>query len=288
MSEIYNKGIFGAICGDIIGSSYESAGYQTKDLDFELFTPFSRFTDDTVMTCAVAQWLLDDPKHRHKTLVEKMQWLGQEFRNRGYGTMFGQWLDSDNPQPYGSIGNGSAMRVSPCGFYAKTLDEALNLAQISAEVTHNSVEGIAGAQAVAATIFMLRQGKWVDIISNYLSDNFGYNMDRTSEEIASTYQFDVTCKGSVPEAIICALEVAKLKDMAGAPYPMTPRHYIKAVRSAVALGGDADTQAAIAGGIMGALTRVPDDIAERVSEEILDPLLLDIVEDFNRMMLTKS
>ena len=287
MKEYYNRGIFGSVCGDIIGSSYESAGYQTKDWDFELFTPFSRFTDDTVMTCAVAKWLLEDPKHTHRSLVEQMQWLGQEFRNRGYGSMFGQWLDSDNPQPYESIGNGSAMRVSPVGFYASTLDEALELAQISAEVTHNSDEGIAGAQAVAATIFMLRQNMWVDNIYEYLSDTFGYDMNRTSEEIASTYQFDVTCAGSVPEAIICALEVADMKDKAGAPYPITPRHYVKAIRNAVSLGGDADTQAAIAGGIMGALTRVPDDIAERVSEDILDPLLLDIIDDFNRMVYSR-
>ena len=148
-----NKGIIGAVCGDIIGSAYEF--HKTKDYWFKLFTPQSKFTDDTVMTCAVAEWLMDDPKHSHKKLVEIMHRYGEEYPHRGYGGMFKQWLENKWTEPYNSFGNGSAMRVSPVGYYAKSLEEALQLAQISAEVTHNHPEGIIGAQAVAATIFLL-------------------------------------------------------------------------------------------------------------------------------------
>ena len=135
-----NKGIIGAVCGDIIGSAYEF--HKTKDMNFKLFTPRSKFTDDTVMTCAVAEWLVDDPRHTHEQLVKIMHRYGDEFPHRGYGGMFGRWLEGHLTAPYNSFGNGSAMRVSPCGYYAKTLEEALELAQISAEVTHNHPEGL--------------------------------------------------------------------------------------------------------------------------------------------------
>ena len=163
-----NKGIIGAVCGDIIGSAYEF--HKTKDMNFKLFTPRSKFTDDTVMTCAVAEWLVDDPRHTHEQLVKIMHRYGDEFPHRGYGGMFGRWLEGHLTAPYNSFGNGSAMRVSPCGYYAKTLEEALELAQISAEVTHNHPEGIIGAQAVAASIFLLRNDEWIEKGKKFLKE----------------------------------------------------------------------------------------------------------------------
>ena len=148
-----NKGIIGTVCGDIIGSVYEF--HKTKDMNFKLFTPQSKFTDDTVMTCAVAEWLVDDPKHSHEHLVKIMHRYGEEYPYAGYGGMFRRWLENKWTEPYNSFGNGSAMRVSPCGYYAQSLEEALRLAQISAEVTHSHPEGIIGAQAVAAMIYLI-------------------------------------------------------------------------------------------------------------------------------------
>ena len=185
-----NKGIIGAVCGDIIGSVYEF--HKTKDMDFKLFTPYSKFTDDTVMTCAVAEWLVDDPKHSHEELVKIMHRYGEEYPHSGYGGMFKRWLENKFTKPYNSFGNGSAMRVSPVGFYAKTFAEALQLAQISAEVTHSHPEGIIGAQAVAACIFLLRNNEQHKI-EDYLKDYCNYDMDQIRknwETIRRKYFFD--------------------------------------------------------------------------------------------------
>ncbi len=246
-----NKGIIGAVCGDIIGSAYEF--HKTKDMNFKLFTPRSKFTDDTVMTCAVAEWLVDDPRHTHEQLVKIMHRYGDEFPHRGYGGMFGRWLEGHLTAPYNSFGNGSAMRVSPCGYYAKTLEEALELAQISAEVTHNHPEGIIGAQAVAASIFLLRNDEWIE------------------SDICKFYTFDVTCQGSVPEAIYCAIKNIS-----------SPMGYEKTIREAVSLGGDADTQGAIAGGIAAAVCEVPDKILNECLDR-LEPPLADVIERFNEV-----
>ncbi len=145
------KGIIGAIAGDVIGSAYEFN--PTRDYNFELFTPKSTFTDDTVLTMANALWLLEDEQHTHERLVEIMLNLCNRYQDRGYGGRFARWISAKDPQPYNSFGNGSAMRVSPVGYYAQTLDDALSLAKISSEVTHNHPEGIKGAQATAAAIF---------------------------------------------------------------------------------------------------------------------------------------
>ena len=223
-----NKGIIGAVCGDIIGSIYEFNS--TKDPNFKLFTSQSTFTDDTVMTCAVAEWLIEDSKHSHEQLVKIMHRYGEEYPHRGYGGMFKQWLENKWTEPYNSFGNGSAMRVSPVGYYAKSLDEALQLAQISAEVTHNHPEGIIGAQAVAATIFLLRNGEWLEKGKKFLKEHCFYDLDEIEKnkvEIFRNYTFDVTCQGSVPEAIYCALP---------------PGDYEDSIRIAISLGGDADTQ----------------------------------------------
>ena len=263
-----NKGIIGAVCGDIIGSAYEF--HKTKDMNFKLFTPRSKFTDDTVMTCAVAEWLVEDPKHSHEQLVKIMHRYGEEYPHRGYGGMFRKWLENKWTEPYNSFGNGSAMRVSPVGYYAKSLNEALKLAQISAEVTHSHPEGIIGAQAVAATIFLLKNSEWVEKGKKFLKEYCFYDLDEIKKDwndIRHFYTFDVTCQGSVPEAIYCGIGYSFYED---------------SIRAAVSLGGDADTQAAIAGGISAAYSEIPNNILNECLDR-LEPPLVDVIERFNEV-----
>ena len=268
-----NKGIIGAVCGDIIGSAYEF--HKTKDMDFKLFTPQSTFTDDTVMTCAVAEWLMDDPKHSHEELVKIIHRYGEEYPHAGYGGMFRRWLANKWTEPYNSFGNGSAMRVSPCGYYAKSFEEALQLAQISAEVTHSHPEGIIGAQAVAACIFLLRNDE-PHKIKDYLKKYCFYDIEKMRnnwETIRRDYNFDVTCQGSVPEAIYCVLR-----------YINTPTEftYEAIIREAVSLGGDADTQGAIAGGIAAAVCEVPEYVLGECLDR-LEPPLVNVIDRFNEV-----
>jgi ADP-ribosylglycohydrolase len=254
------KGIIGAIAGDIIGSAYEFN--PTREYDFQLFTPHSTFTDDTVLTMANALWLLEDQEHTHERLVEIMRDLCNRYQWRGYGGRFAQWIVDKDPQPYNSYGNGSAMRVSPVGYYAQTLDEALNLAKVSAEVTHNHPEGIKGAQATAVAIFLARQGKKKDEIKSYIETEIGYDLSRTLEQIRPDYSFNELCQTTVPEAITCYLEGFGYEDV---------------VRLAVSLGADADTLAAIAGPIASAVWEVPNEISQpviaRLSEDFCTTLL---------------
>lgn len=254
------KGIIGAIAGDVIGSAYEFN--PTRDHDFELFTPKSSFTDDTVLTMANALWLIDDEQHTHEHLVEIMLDLCRRYPNRGYGGRFANWICDKDPQPYNSYGNGSAMRVSPVGYYAQSLEEALALAKVSAEVTHNHPEGIKGAQATAAAIFLARRGKSKQDIRDYVAQTFGYDLSRTLDEIRPTFTFDETCQRTVPEAITCFMEGKDYEDV---------------VRLSVALAGDADTIAAIAGSISSAVDEVPNGITQQViallSEEFCTTLL---------------
>ena len=254
------KGIIGAIAGDVIGSAYEFN--PTRDHDFELFTPKSTFTDDTVLTMANALWLLEDEQHTPERLVNIMLDMCRKYPDRGYGGRFARWIYDSNPQPYDSFGNGSAMRVSPVGYYANSLDEALALAKVSAEVTHNHPEGIKGAQVTAAAIFLARQGKTKQEIRDYVEKTFGYDLSRTLEEIRPTFTFDETCQHTVPEAITCFMEGKDYEDV---------------VRLSVALAGDADTIAAIAGSISSAIDEVPNEISQPViallSEEFCTTLL---------------
>ena len=254
------KGLIGAIAGDVIGSAYEFN--PTRDHNFDLFTPKSTFTDDTVLTMANALWLLEDPQHTHEKLISIMLDFCRKYPDRGYGGRFAHWIHDGDPQPYNSFGNGSAMRVSPVGYYANTLDEALELAQISAEVTHNHPEGIKGAQATAAAIFLARQGMTKHEIRDYVSQTFNYDLSRPLEEIRPTFTFDETCQRTVPEAITCFLEGKDYEDV---------------VRLSVALAGDADTIAAIAGSISSAVNDVPNEITQPVvallSEEFCTILL---------------
>ena len=264
------KGIIGAIAGDVIGSAYEFN--PTREYGFELFTPKSTFTDDTVLTMANAQWLLEDEQHSHETLVNIMQDLCHRYEWRGYGGRFVQWIVSSNPQPYGSFGNGSAMRVSPVGYYAQTLDEALELAKISAEVTHNHPEGIKGAQATAAAIFLARRGKTKQEIGKYVAETFNYDLSRTLEEIRPDYTFDETCQRTVPEAITCYMEGKDYEDV---------------VRLAVSLAADADTLAAIAGSIASATMDVPNEISQRVIS-LLSEEFCTLMLRFNEMVVKRE
>ena len=256
--------MLGAIIGDIVGSTREWNNIKRED--FELVPQDSRFTDDTVMTLAVAEWLMTDPTHGESSLVKCMQELGRKYPNAGYGGMFRRWLRTESPQPYGSFGNGSGMRVSPVGLYAQSLEEALELARISASVSHNHPEGIKGAQAVAACVYLQKEGKPKAEIKKYIEQTFGYDLNRTINEIRTYYTFDVSCQGSVPEAIIAFLEGNSFEEV---------------IRLAVSIGGDSDTIACMAGSIAACQYTVPDEIETRCKNILAkDKGLLELIELF--------
>ncbi|MGM9683587.1 MAG: ADP-ribosylglycohydrolase family protein [Eubacteriales bacterium] len=240
--------MLGAIIEDIVGSPYEFESDKTKD--FMLFSPHCRPTDDSIMTivvgCACVEADCYDEDEFKRKLVEKMRELGRLYRGAGYGGMFYRWLMSDPMQAYNSFGNGSAMRVSPTAYAVDTLEDVERLARWSAEVTHNHTEGVKGAQTVAAAIFFSRTGSSKDEIKQYIESKY-YDLDFTLNEIREGYSFDVTCQESVPQAIECFLEAEDYED---------------AIRNAVSLGGDADTQAAMAGAIAEAFFGTPDELQE--------------------------
>jgi len=238
--------MLGAIIGDIIGSRFESYNKRTKKTDFELFESGCKFTDDTVLTIAVADWLMRDPELQPATLVKIMQTYGRMYPRAGFSHATKAWLNSDNPLPYGSFTNGAAMRVSPIGWAFDSMEETLEAAQRSAEVSHNSEQGITAAQAVAAAIFMARHQATKAEIKNYIDQHFHYDLNHTIEEIRPKYDFDCSCEGSVPEAIMAFMD---------------GDDYESVIRLAVSLGGDSDTQACIAGGIAEAYYgNIPKDI----------------------------
>lgn len=256
-----NDILLGAIAGDVIGSRYEFCPVNT--VDFELFNgDSSRFTDDTVMTVANADWLLTGD-----SLLGVMQDYGNRYITAGYGGMFYQWLREYDPKPYNSFGNGSAMRVSPVGWAFDTLEETLHAAKQSAEVTHNHPEGIKGAQAVAAAIYLARTGQSKQAIKQYIEENFGYDLNRTCDEIRKTYRFDETCQGTVPESIIAFLESTD---------------YESAIRLTISLNGDADTMGAITGGIAEAYYKeIPPHIKEEVLKRLPDEFI-DVMKRFHK------
>lgn len=254
--------MLGAVVGDIVGSVYEFAN--TKSTLFDLITPWSKFTDDSVMTLAVAKWLMDDPTHSLLGLIGSMQELGSLYPNAGYGARFDGWLSEDNPQPYNSWGNGAGMRVSPVGLYAKTLDEALALAAVTAAVSHNHPEGVKGAQAIAASVFLCKEGWLKQDIKAYVEQTFFYDLDRSIADIRPTYVFDVSCQGSVPEAIIAFLEGNSFEEV---------------IRLAISLGGDSDTIGAMAGAIAACRYPIPKEMAERC-DAILSEDLREIKNRF--------
>jgi ADP-ribosylglycohydrolase len=250
--------MIGAIAGDIIGSIYEV--HNTNRVDFPLFVEGCTFTDDTVLTVAVADAILN-----HSDYGEKLREYFKLFPGRGYGAHFDKWAAHNSSKPYYSMGNGSAMRVSPVGFTFNTLDEVHREAQKSAEPTHNHPEGIKGAQATASSIFLARTGASKEEIKAYIEDNFAYDLNEPLDQIRTYYKHDETCPGSVPQAIRAFLESNDYED---------------AIRKAISIGGDSDTIACIAGGIAQAYyKKVPNAIIERV-KKILDQRLNNIVSEF--------
>ena len=235
--------MLGAIGGDIIGSVYEHRGIKTKE--FPLFDPLCRFTDDSVLTVAVAHAILTDTPY-----VEALRSIGRKYPRAGYGRSFVEWLMSKDAGPYGSWGNGAAMRVSPVGFAYHTEQEVLAQAERTAVVTHDHPEGVKGAQATALAVFLARTGAGKEGIRDTIGQRFGYDLNRSVDDIRPSYGFDVSCQGTVPEAIIAFLDSESYED---------------AVRNAVSLGGDSDTLACIAGGIAEAFYGgVPTDIRQRI------------------------
>jgi ADP-ribosylglycohydrolase len=219
--------MIGALAGDIIGSVYE--GHPIKTKEFSLFHPTCRFTDDSVLTIAVAQAILTDGDYRRRVWE-----IGRRHPNAGYGGTFIRWLHSSEPEPYNSWGNGSAMRVSPVGWAFDTIDTVLHEASRSAEISHNHPEGIKGAQAAALAVFLARTTRDKALIKREVATRFGYDLERSIDHIRPLYTFDVSCQGTVPEAVIAFLEADTYED---------------AVRNAISLGGDSDTLACITGAI---------------------------------------
>lgn len=253
--------MLGAIVGDIVGSIYERRNIKTKD--FPLFGSRCSFTDDTVMTCAVAEAVMNGGKR--EDFVKAMKKYGRLYPNVGYGGKFRAWLFSDGSAPYGSFGNGSAMRVSSCAWAAECdsvskaelPDRCRNLARLSAEVTHNHPEGVKGAVATADAIFLCRcyfgdssmeSSEKKRLIKEHIEREYGYDLSKTLDEIRPSYRFDVSCQGSVPQAITAFLESTDFED---------------AIRNAISIGGDSDTVAAITGSMAEAAYGIPDRIKEK-------------------------
>ena len=247
--------MIGSIVGDIVGSIYEQ--YPIKTTEFPLWQPECRFTDDTVLTVAVADTLLNQADY-----TDRFRAYYERFPRAGYGGSFHGWARSPAPEPYGSWGNGSAMRVGPVGWWFHSLEETLREAERSAAVTHNHPDGIAGAKAVAACIFLARHRADKQTIQKYVEETF-YALPASTDSIRPSYSFDISCSGTVPEAIVCALEAEDFET---------------AIRLAISLGGDSDTLACIAGSIAEALYGVPAPLAERA--------LLYLPESFTRILST--
>ena len=253
--------MYGAILGDIIGSPYEfDMGDKTKV--FPLFSLKSAFTDDTVMTIAVAEAFLKagkaKPEAIKEQLTERMRHYGRKYPYAGYGLRFGIWLMQENPKPYGSFGNGSAMRVSPVAWLFDDLETVRDMARLSAEVTHNHPEGIKGAEATAAAIFLARTGSTKAQIKAYIEKEFGYDLSRTCDEIRPGYHHVESCQETVPEAITAFLEGESFEDV---------------IRTAVSLGGDCDTLTCIAGSIAEGFYGVPEDLEEECRHRLPEDFL---------------
>jgi len=250
--------MIGAIAGDIIGSVYEHRPIKTKN--FPLFNDRCTFTDDTVLTVAVAEAILSGG-----TYVDSVRRLGRHYPYAGYGGSFSRWLHSDDSEPYNSWGNGSAMRVSPVGFAFSTENEVLRQARMTAEITHNHPEGIKGAQATALAIYLARTAHNKEAIRSRIKDLFAYDLDRTVDDIRPFYSFDISCQGTVPEAMVAFLDSNSYED---------------AVRNAISLGGDSDTLACITGGVAEAFYgTVPKKIRDKV-EELLSADLWEVTTAF--------
>ena len=256
--------MIGAIIGDIAGSRFEWRNIKSKD--FTLFTNACEPTDDSIMTLAVAQAIMNcngDYSRLENETVSCMQEYGRAYPNAGYGGRFHRWIFSRDPKPYNSYGNGAAMRVSPCGFAATTLEEATMLARAVTQVTHNHPESMKAAEAVASAIYLARMGKTLEEIKAHIAEHY-YSIDFSLDEIRPTYIFDVSCQGSVPQAFEAFFESTGFED---------------AIRNAISIGGDSDTIAAITGGMAEAYYGVPENIRTQAME-FLDEKLAGILKRF--------
>ena len=262
--------MYGAILGDIIGSPYEfDMGDKTKD--FPLFSEESQFTDDTVMTIAVAEAFMDAPDDENgirQRLIASMQKWGHRYPGAGYGVRFCSWLDSHDPQPYNSWGNGSAMRVSAVAWLFNDLDTVRRMARISAEVTHNHPEGIKGAEATASAIFLGRTGHSKAEIKAYIENEFHYCLSRTCDQIRPNYHHVESCQETVPEAITAFLEGNSFEDV---------------LRTAVSLGGDCDTLTCIAGSMAEGFYGVPEEL-KQICVNRLSTDLAEVLRRFRKMI----
>lgn len=261
--------MYGAIAGDMIGAPYEF-DMSPKVKEFPLFSTGSQFTDDSVMTVAVAEALMDTigqtDDEVKDALIRSMKKWGAKYPDAGYGNMFYQWLHAADPKPYGSYGNGSAMRVSSAGWLYDTLEKTRRMARLTAEVTHNHPEGIKGAEATASVIYLSRMGLSKKEIKAYIIRAFGYNLSRSCDEIRPGYYHIETCPRTVPEAITAFMEGTDFEDV---------------IRTAVSLGGDCDTLTCIAGGMAEAFYGMPDSIKAEVRNRLPDDMLWIL----NRMTL---
>ncbi|MBQ8750603.1 MAG: ADP-ribosylglycohydrolase family protein [Alphaproteobacteria bacterium] len=257
--------MLGAVAGDIIGSRFEWRNYKAKD--FELFGKYCHFTDDSVMTIAVAKALLEcngNYENLSDKAISSMQQIGKLYPSAGYGGSFCAWLLSNDPKPYNSWGNGSAMRVSACAYIARSLDEAMELSHKVTCITHNHPEGLKGAEATTVATYMALHGSTKEEIRQHILDNY-YNIDYTLDDIRDSYHFDVSCQGSVPQALQAFFESTDYED---------------AIRNAISIGGDSDTIAAITGAVACAYYGMPNDIKEK-AYAILTPQLKEIVDIFD-------
>ena len=264
--------MIGAIIGDIAGSRYERVNHKSKE--FELFDKKCRPTDDSVMSLAVAKAILDCAENVDslgKVAISAMQELGRIYKNAGYGGTFIKWLWAEDPQPYNSFGNGSAMRVGPCGFAAKNLEEARLLSAKVTEISHNHPEGMKGAEAIAVAVYLARSGKSKEEIRNYITSNY-YEIGFSLDEIRKSYKFDVSCQGSVPVAFEAFFEAADFED---------------AIRNAISVGGDSDTIAAMAGAVAEAYFGVPEGIIDSAIN-YLDARQMEILYYFEKRYPSKA
>lgn len=255
--------MLGAITGDIVGSIYEWNNIKTTD--FPLFKEQSFFTDDSILTVAVADWLMQDDSRSAEPLTTIVRYWGKRYMDAEYGNLFRRWLNREDPKPYKSLGNGSAMRVSAVGWACSSLEETLDIAKRSAVITHNHREGIWGAQATAACIYLARTGASKEEIKSYVIKTLGYHLNRTCDEIRPVYRFDGSCLGTVPEAIVAFLDSSDFES---------------AIRLAISLGGDSDTLACITGGIAEAYYKdVPEWIKEEVCKRLPDEMI-EVLDQF--------
>lgn len=243
--------MIGAIAGDIVGSIYENHNIKSKD--FEFFGEGCRYTDDTVCTVAIAECLMDGGD-----FADYLSRYALRYPSRGYGARFWEWAKQWSHEPYGSIGNGSAMRVSPVAYFARDEEELLQIAEKSASVTHNHPDAVNGAMATAWSIWAALKGEDRVSIKREVIDRFGYNLNQSVDDIRSGYNYDVTCKGTVPPAIVCSLDACDYED---------------AIRNAISIGGDSDTIACISGGIAEALFGIPEWIDDQIALYLPDAFI---------------